>query len=65
MKTKLKPSEKKSNFIDEIVSGREDISLQDLLRAAAEHIMQKGLEGEVTDYLGRDHYEPLSDKEGQ
>jgi len=27
--------------------------------------MQKGLEGEVTDFLGRDHYEPKSEKEGQ
>jgi|GEM_PF-2306391 len=33
MKTKLKPSEQKSNFIDEIISGHEGVSLKELLIA--------------------------------
>ncbi|WP_049756604.1 transposase [Chloroherpeton thalassium] len=65
MKTKLKPSEQKSNFINEIISGHAGVSLKELLIAGVEHLMQKGLEGEVTDFLGRAHYEPKSEKEGQ
>lgn len=58
---KITPSERISKQIDELMSGTRPGDQDDLLsgfsRLAVQHLLQKLLEAEQTEFLGRDHYE--------
>jgi transposase-like protein len=58
MQSKLKPSQQKSKLIDQIISNKAYGGFEDLVTASVEHVLQEALEGEVTDHLGRQWYQP-------
>ncbi|HET6567377.1 MAG TPA: IS256 family transposase [Rhodothermales bacterium] len=59
MKRKLLPSERTGKSLYELLGGaaQTDDLLRDLMLSASEHLLQKSLEEEASDFLGRDHYE--------
>jgi putative transposase len=58
MQSKLKPSQQKSKLIDQIISNKAYGGFEDFVTASVEHVLQEALEGEVTDHLGRQWYQP-------
>jgi len=56
---KLTPSQQMGKFIEMLIKGEVETEnlLAEVLRRGTESILQHGLEAEVTDFLGREHYE--------
>jgi len=56
---RIPPSEKLRKELREMTNGFQgpQFSVSDLVRKAATLIMQEMMEGELTDFLGRGHYE--------
>lgn len=61
--TKLPPSSSMNKALEQLLSGATDTDdlIGELLRRGTAAILQAGLEGEVTDFLGRDRYERRAD----
>lgn len=59
MKHKLPPSEAMSKALETLLEGGTDTKdlLGEVIRHGTEFLLQHSLESEVTDFLGRDHYE--------
>ncbi len=62
MTAKVKPSEIKTKQLSELLGTEGVIAFKDLMKVGMEKILQEALEGEVTDFLGRDWYERQSDQ---
>jgi nucleoside diphosphate kinase len=58
MQSKLKPSQQKSKLIDQIISNIAHSGFEDVFTSSVEHVSHEALEGEVTDHLGRQWYQP-------
>ena len=61
---KVPPSEKLSKEIEQLYSGARETQrdlLEELIEKSVRMVMQKALEQEVTDYLGRGYYERNSE----
>ena len=56
---KLTPAQHMGKFLESLISGdvQTENLLGELLRRGTESLIQQGLEAEVRDFLGRDHYE--------
>lgn len=65
MKHKLPPSEAMSKALETLLEGGTDAKdvLGEVIRLGTELLLQRSLESEVTDFLGRDHYERVPDGE--
>jgi len=62
MSVKVKPSEEKTKQLKELL-GPEGIGLfKDLIKVGMEKVVQEALEGEVTEFLGRDWYKRQEEK---
>lgn len=62
MTAKVKPSEMKTKQLNELLGTEGILAFKDLMKVGMEKILQEALEGEVTDFLGRDWYERQSDQ---
>ena len=65
MKEKLPPSEAMSKALETLLEGGTDTKdvLGEVIRLGTEVLLQRSLESEVTDFLGRDHYERVREGE--
>jgi putative transposase len=65
MKHKLATSESMSKALEALFDGGTDAKdfLGEAIRLGTEFLLQRSLESEVTDFLGRDHYERVPDGE--
>ena len=65
MQRKVLPSERMNKALDMLLQdegqARDDL-LGELIRRGSERILQQALEAEITDFLGRGHYERASDE---
>jgi transposase-like protein len=64
---RIQPSERIRKELNEIFKGisGEDFIMSKFINKAASLILQEFLENEVTEYLGRGHYERLKEDESQ
>lgn len=65
MKEKLPPSEAMSKALQTLLDGGTDANdvLGEVIRLGTEVLLQRSLESEVTDFLGRGHYERIGEGE--
>lgn len=63
MTTKVKPSEHKTKQLSELLGSEGTLVFKDLLKVGMEKILQEALEGEVTEFLGREWYQRQSEDE--
>lgn len=63
MKRKIRPSEIRSNKLREILNSERQEVLKGFFKTGMEKILQEALEGEVTDFLGREWYQRGDEKE--
>lgn len=63
MNKKVLPSETMSKALADLIQGNETAEdlLSELMRRSLEHMLQQSLEAEVSDFLGRGHYERAED----
>lgn len=57
MSVKVKPSEEKTKRLEELLGQEGALVFKDLVKVGMEKILQETLEGEVTEFLGREWYQ--------
>lgn len=62
MNTKVRASEKKNKLFEEVFQEEGGDVFREFFKRGMEKLLQESLEGEVTDYLGRDWYEHNSER---